>query len=48
MIKSDRNLEVYVFSYKIAMYVFRLTRNYFPKEEMYSLTSQLGEREYES
>ena len=40
MIKSYKDLEVYVQSFQLAMDIFKLTRN-FPKEEMYSLTSQI-------
>lgn len=40
MIKSYKNLEVYIESYDLAMRVFHLTRK-FPKEEVYSLTSQI-------
>lgn len=40
MIQSYKDLEVYKRSFKIAMDIFWLTRNY-PKEEMYSLTSQI-------
>lgn len=40
MIKSFQNLEVYTESYDLAMDIFQLTRK-FPKEEVYSLTSQL-------
>lgn len=41
MIKSYKNLEVYKRSFELAMEVFWLTRN-FPKEEVYSLTSQIN------
>lgn len=40
MIKSYKNLEVYIESYDLAMEVFHLTKK-FPKEEVYSLTSQI-------
>ena len=40
MIKSYKDLDVYNLSYKLAMDIFFLTRN-FPKEEIYSLTSQI-------
>ena len=40
MIKHFSDLEVYRLSYKNAMNIFKLTRN-FPKEEIYSLTSQM-------
>ena len=40
MIKSYKDLEVYNLSYKLALDIFFLTRK-FPKEEMYSLTSQI-------
>lgn len=40
MIKSYKDLEVYQLSFSLAMDIFLLTRNY-PKEEMYSLTSQI-------
>lgn len=40
MIKSYRDLEVYKKSYKSAMEIFYLTKK-FPKEEIYSLTSQI-------
>jgi four helix bundle protein len=40
MIKSYKDLEVYNLSYALAMDVFQLTRK-FPKEELYSLTSQI-------
>ena len=40
MIKSFRDLEVYNLSYTLAMEIFILTRK-FPKEETYSLTSQI-------
>ena len=39
-IKSFRDLEVYKRSYVTAMRIFRITRQ-FPKEEVYSLTSQI-------
>ena len=40
MIKSYKDLEVYQISYKMAMDIFYMTRK-FPKEEVYSLTSQI-------
>jgi four helix bundle protein len=40
MIKSYQDLDVYKLSYGIAMEIFGLTRT-FPKEELYSLTSQI-------
>ncbi|MFM8851513.1 MAG: four helix bundle protein, partial [Cytophagales bacterium] len=40
MIKSFRDLEVYKVSYQVAMDLFKVARK-FPKEELYSLTSQL-------
>jgi four helix bundle protein len=40
MIQSYKDLEVYNRSFKLAMDIFWLTRK-FPKEEMYSLTSQV-------
>ncbi|WP_121665508.1 four helix bundle protein [Mesonia aquimarina] len=40
MIKSYKNLEVYQECYNLAMDIFWVTKN-FPKEEIYSLTSQL-------
>ena len=40
MIKSYKNLEVYIESFDLAMEIFQLTRK-FPKEEVYSLTSQM-------
>ena len=40
MIKSYQDLDVYQLSYSIAMEIFGLTR-IFPKEELYSLTSQI-------
>ena len=40
MIKSFKNLEVYTESFDLAMEIFQITRM-FPKEEVYSLTSQL-------
>ena len=40
MITKLKDLEVYVKSYDLAMKVFRIARN-FPKEERYSLTSQI-------
>jgi four helix bundle protein len=40
MIKSFKDLEVYKRSFKMAMDIFWATRK-FPKEEIYSLTSQI-------
>ncbi len=40
MIRSYKDLEVYNRSFKMAMDIFWMTRN-FPKEEIYSLTSQI-------
>lgn len=40
MIKSYKDLEVYNRSFKMAMDIFWMIRN-FPKEEVYSLTSQI-------
>jgi len=40
MIKSYKDLDVYNLSYEVAMEIFEMTRN-FPKEEQYSLTSQM-------
>jgi len=40
MIKSYKDLEVYNLSYSLAMELFFLSRK-FPKEELYSLTSQI-------
>jgi four helix bundle protein len=40
MIKSYKDLEVHKFSFALAMDIFWITRK-FPKEEVYSLTSQL-------
>ena len=40
MIKSYKDLNVYNLSYDLAMEIFWLTRD-FPKEEVYSLTSQV-------
>jgi four helix bundle protein len=40
MIRSYKDFEVYSLSYSLAMAIFKLTRD-FPKEELYSLTSQL-------
>ncbi len=40
MIKTLSDLEVFNLSYKLAMEIFNLTRN-FPKEEKYSLTTRL-------
>jgi four helix bundle protein len=39
-IQSYRDLQVYQYSYSLAMEVFHITKT-FPKEEMYSLTDQL-------
>jgi four helix bundle protein len=40
MIRSYKDLDVYNLSYNIAMEIFLLTKK-FPKEELYSLTSQI-------
>ena len=40
MIRSYKDLEVYQRSFKMAMGIFWMTRN-FPNEEIYSLTSQI-------
>ena len=40
MIKSYKDLDVYNLSYEVAMEIFEITKN-FPKEEQYSLTSQM-------
>ena len=40
MIKTIKDLEVYVKSFDLAMEIFNTTKN-FPKEELYSLTSQM-------
>jgi len=40
MIKSFKDLEVYNLSYQVAMDIFFRSRK-FPKEELYSLTSQI-------
>lgn len=40
MIKSYKDLDVYNISYELAMDIFQLTKE-FPKEEQYSLTSQI-------
>lgn len=40
MIKSYKDLDVYKLSFELAMKIFYLTRK-FPKEEVYSLTSQI-------
>lgn len=40
MIKSYKDLDVYNLSYQLAMDIFFLTKK-FPKEELYSLTSQV-------
>jgi four helix bundle protein len=40
MIKSYKDLNVYNLSYELAMDIFWMTRD-FPKEEVYSLTSQV-------
>jgi len=39
-IKSIKDLKVYNLAYKLAMEVFEITKT-FPKEEVYSLTSQI-------
>jgi four helix bundle protein len=39
-IKSHRELIVYQLAFKVSMEIFRITR-LFPKEEVYSLTSQI-------
>ena len=40
VIKSHKELIVYQSAFKISMEIFRITKS-FPKEEMYSLTSQI-------
>lgn len=40
LLKSHRDLKVYIVAFKIAMEIFRLTKK-FPKEELYSLTDQI-------
>ena len=40
IIKNIKDFKVYKLSYKLAMEIFQLTRN-FPKEEKYSLTDQI-------
>lgn len=40
MITSYKDLDVYKLSYNLAMDIFSFTRK-FPKEEIYSLTSQI-------
>jgi four helix bundle protein len=40
MIKSYKDLDVYKLSYEVAMDIFRMSKK-FPKEELYSLTSQV-------
>jgi len=40
MIKSYKDLDVYNLSYELAMDIFEITQQ-FPKEEQYSLTSQI-------
>ena len=40
MIKTYKDLEVYKLSYELAMEIFFLSKS-FPKEEVYSLTSQI-------
>ncbi len=40
MIKSFKDLDVYRLSYDVAMELFKISRK-FPKEELYSLTSQM-------
>src|SRR6185436_2646838 len=40
MIKSFKDLEVYNLSYQVAMDIFHTAKK-FPKEELYSLTSQI-------
>lgn len=39
-IRSHKDLKVYQLSYKLAMEIFEITKT-FPKEEKYSLTSQI-------
>ena len=40
IIKTYRDLKVYKLSYKLAMEIFEISKN-FPKEENYSLTTQI-------
>lgn len=40
MIKSYKDLEVYNLSYELAMEIFWMSKK-FPKQELYSLTSQV-------
>lgn len=40
MIKSYKDLDVYNLAYEVAMEIFEVTKR-FPKEEQYSLTSQM-------
>jgi four helix bundle protein len=40
MIKSYKDLDVYNLSYELAMVIFEMSKQ-FPKEEQYSLTSQI-------
>ena len=40
MIKSYKDLDVYNLSYELAMDLFEMSKQ-FPKEEQYSLTSQI-------
>ena len=40
MIKTVNDLEIYQLSYKLAIEIFKVSRN-FPKEEKYSLTDQI-------
>ena len=40
MLRGHRDLKVFQLSYRLAMKIFRLSRN-FPKEEIYSLTDQI-------
>ena len=40
VIKSHKELIVFQLAFKLSMEIFRITKNY-PKEEMYSLTSQI-------
>jgi len=40
IIPSHKELEVYKLAYKLAMEIFELTKS-FPKEERFSLTSQI-------
>jgi four helix bundle protein len=41
MIKSFKDLEVYKMAYELGLDIFNITRK-FPREEMYSLTSQIN------